>query len=524
MNIKHLAIFFALSAFFCGQSATADKSLAADKKPNILVILADDMGYGDLSCYNPDSAVKTPNIDRLAAEGVRFTDFYAQNCCTPTRAALMTGCYAKRVGLDNGSWSGTLGFGDPRGLNPEETTIAELFKQRGYVTGMIGKWHLGDQPEFWPRKHGFDEFFGTLTSASGPDHARTPPAHLQKRGGKDEDVLIRDDEMIAAPFEEISKLPAMFAGESAKFIARHKDRPFFLYMPHTAMHGPANPSPAWRGKSGKDNYADLLLEFDDSVGQTLAALEKSGLADNTLVIFFSDNGGGGHTTASNYPLRHNKGSMWEGGSRVPAIARWPGRIPAGVVCREIANVTDLLPTLVGIVDGKPYKSPRTIDGLDVSGLFFDPKHAKSPRSVNVYWIADEVKAIREGKWKYVDFKGGRLFDLEADPGEKEENNLIAQHPEVAQRLKKLMADAMADLGGPGEHGPGCRPCGMVAKPKFPVPTVDGLTEPDWNDPRWTNPGDVNAWKGSVEKKKTEAGKMPDKAKKQAKPKKEKPTQ
>jgi arylsulfatase A-like enzyme len=499
----------------CGQT------FAAELKPNIVVILADDLGYADLGCQGSKEVI-SPHIDSIAANGVRLTAGYvsAPQCC-PSRAGLMTGRYQNRFGFE-ANWPASVSSW--AGLPAGERTIADHLKAAGYVTGMIGKWHLGDQPEFWPRKHGFDEFFGTLTSASGPDHARTPPAHLQKRGGKDEDVLIRDDEMIAAPFEEISKLPAMFAGESAKFIARHKDRPFFLYMPHTAMHGPANPSPAWRGKSGKDNYADLLLEFDDSVGQTLAALEKSGLADNTLVIFFSDNGGGGHTTASNYPLRHNKGSMWEGGSRVPAIARWPGRIPAGVVCREIANVTDLLPTLVGIVDGKPYKSPRTIDGLDVSGLFFDPKHAKSPRSVNVYWIADEVKAVREGKWKYVDFKGGRLFDLEADPGEKEENNLIAQHPEVAQRLKKLMADAMADLGGPGEHGPGCRPCGMVAKPKFPVPTVDGLTEPDWNDPRWTNPGDVNAWKGSVEKKKTEAGKMPDKAKKQAKPKKEKPTQ
>jgi len=521
--MKPTMTLFALLALFCDHSHAAAESAA---KPNILIILADDLGYGDPRCYNPDSAVKTPNIDRLAAEGVRFTDFYAQNCCTPTRAALMTGCYAKRVGLDNGSWSGTLGFGDPRGLNPEETTIAELFRERGYATGMIGKWHLGDQPEFWPRKHGFDEFFGTLTSASGPDQARTPPAHLQKRGGKDEDVLIRNDEMIAAPFEEISRLPAMFAEESASFISRHKDRPFFLYMPHTAMHGPANPSPAWRGKSGKDAYADLLLEFDDSVGQTLAALEKSGLAENTLVFFFSDNGGGGLTTASNYPLRHHKGSMWEGGSRVPAIARWPGRIPAGTVCREIANVTDLLPTLVGIADGKPYQSPRTIDGLDVSGLFFDPEKAKSPRTQNVYWIADEVKAVREGKWKYVDFKEGRLFDMEADPGEKEENNLLDQHPEVAQRLKKLMADAMADLGGPDEHGPGCRPCGMVAKPKFPVPTVDGLTEPDWNDPRWANPGDVSAWKDSVKSKKTDKGESPGQSKKPikpTKPRKEKPT-
>jgi arylsulfatase len=385
-----LAVLLCALCVLCGFIHAAEPA-----KPNILVILADDIGYGDLSCYNPNSAVKTPHLDRLAAEGVRFTDFYAQPACTQTRAALMTGCYAKRVGLDIGSWSGTLGFGDPRGLNPEETTLAELFKERGYATGMIGKWHLGDQPEFWPRKHGFDEFFGTLTSASGPDHARTPPAHLQKRGGKDDDVLIRDDEMIAAPFEEISKLPAMFAGESARFIARHNDRPFFLYMPHTAMHGPPNPSPAWRGKSGKDAYADLLMEFDDSVGRTLAALAESGLADNTLVFFFSDNGGGGGTTASNDPLRGNKGDMWEGGSRVPAIARWPGRIPAGTVSREIANVTDLLPTLVGIADGKPYKSPRIIDGLDVSSLFFDPGHARSPRTVSHFWIHDELLRLAQ---------------------------------------------------------------------------------------------------------------------------------
>ena len=491
-------------------------------KPNILVILADDLGYGDLSCYNPNSAVKTPHLDRMAKEGVRLTDFYAQVCCTPTRAALMTGCYPKRVGLDSGSWGETLSYGDPKGLNPDETTIAELFKKRGYATGCIGKWHLGDQHPFLPLQQGFDEFFGTHTSASGPDYPKIPPPERQKRPGRRQNVLQRNNEPIVAPFEEISKLPAMFAEEAASFISRHKDRPFFLYMPHTAMHGPANPGEAWRGKSRVDAYHDLLLELDDGVGKVFQALEANGLSGNTLVFLTSDNGGGGHTSASNFPLRHHKGSIWEGGSRVPTIAWWPGRIPAGTVSRGIANVTDLLPTLIRIVDGKPYQSPRTIDGLDVSGILFDPEHARSPRTLQIIWSYDEPCAIREGKWKYLNLRGGQLFDLEADISESQD--LIKQYPDVAEALKKRMAEVTADLGGKGERGAGCRPAGFVQNPKFPVPTVDGLTEPDWNDPRWQDPGDIEAFRTyllerKAEKLKARQKKAPEKP---AKPKAKKP--
>ena len=404
---------------------------AGDRPPNIIFILTDDLGYTDLSGYGAKT-IKTPRIDQMAAEGVRFTNFYSTACvCTPTRASFLTGCYSKRVGLHHA----VLPPHSMYGLNPEEETLAELLKAQGYATACIGKWHLGEAPEILPTKQGFDSYFGM----AGPN-----------QGISD---LYRDTEVIEKKADvKIDDLTQRYTTEAIEFIRKSKDKPFFLYLPHSAPHHPFFASEKFVGKSEAGLYGDMIQEVDWSTGRILDTLKELGLDDHTIVIFTSDNGQAGEASP---PLHGGKGSTWEAGLRVPCIVRWPGKVPPGTVCREMAVMFDWLPTLVPLAGAKlPVKK---IDGADIWPLVTGP--AKTPHESFVYYSREAIpSAVRSGKWKLhlvppVETWAGKLppealidkkpttpppwlYDLEADPGET--HDVAAEHPEIVERLSKLL--------------------------------------------------------------------------------------
>ncbi len=350
-------------------------STTAPAKPNIIFILADDLGYTDLSCYGA-AEIKTPNLDRLATQGVRFTDFYAPaGVCTPTRASLMTGSYPKRVGLH----VAVLPPDTHSGLNPTEKTLAELLKDQGYTTGAIGKWHLGLLPEVKPNAQGFDYYYGM----PGPNHGRSD--------------LYRNTTLLKKNSEvEYDQITQDYTKEAVSFIQKNKDKPFFLYMAHSAIHIPLYASKEFRRHEGENGlYRDMTEELDWSCGEILKELEAAGILDNTIVVFTSDNGPSGVAAP---PLHGGKGSTWEAGFRVPLIVRWPGQIPAGSVCGELATMMDFYPTLAKRVGAK-IPTDRKIDGHDIFPLM-QVKNAKSPYDFLCYYGRDgELAAIRKGDWK-----------------------------------------------------------------------------------------------------------------------------
>jgi arylsulfatase A-like enzyme len=311
--------------------------LSAEDKPNIVFILADDLGCADLSCYGSQE-ISTPQLDKMAVEGMKFTDFYAAACvCTPTRAAFLTGSYPKRVGLHNA----VLPRHTKSGLDPSEITLAELLKAQGYATACIGKWHLGEQKAVLPLAQGFDFYFGM----PGPNH-----------GGSD---LYRNNERIEKRGEvDRDQLTLRYTEEAVTFIRESKDKPFFLYLPHGAPHYPLYASKAFRGTSKQGLRGDMIQEIDWSCGEILKTIKELGLDDNTLVIFTSDNGQAGVAAP---PLHGGKGSSWEAGFRVPFVARWPKQIPAGTVCKELTTIMDMLPTIAPLA-GAEAPQGRKIDG------------------------------------------------------------------------------------------------------------------------------------------------------------------
>lgn len=458
-----------------GYTGDSLKTLHPDApKPNIIIILCDDLGYGDLGCYGND-VIRTPHIDRLAREGVRFTSFYASNSvCTPSRAGLLTGRYAQRSGM---SWVllpeneparyraaknfaqmlGTVGFVDlgpnagTTGLSESEITLAEALKMGGYRTGMVGKWHLGDfgtNPRHNPLNHGFDSFFGVPHSN---DMLPFP--------------LYRNWEELEPNVKDQAALTGLYTREAVAFIEQNLDRPFFLYFAHTFPHQPLFASEDFRGKSKGGLYGDTVEEIDWSVGQILACLERNGLEKNTLIVLTSDNGpwyegDPGH-------LRGRKGQSYEGGFRVPMIARYPASIPAGRVCDEPAMNIDLFPTSLALA-GLELPSDRTIDGADILGLM-SGENLETTRDAFYFYHVDELEAVRWGKWKYirnihhyvwpvpVDKEStvmgrlgrGRLgrwpllYDLEIDPSES--YNLIDHYPQEGERLRRRMEEWEASL-------------------------------------------------------------------------------
>ncbi len=448
------------------------RSRAGDaKKPNVIVILADDLGWGDLSCYG-HTKFKTPNLDRMAKNGARLTSFYTPvPFCAPTRGALMTGRFPPRNGLISNPCPKTdplVKNADDVGLPVSEMTLAQLFRAAGFRTGMVGKWHLGHQPHFLPTVRGFDEYLGILYSN---DMHRVE--------------LFENEKVVEYPVVQAT-LTQRYTARALDFITRNRGRPFFLYFAHAMPHKPLACSEAFYKKSGAGLYGDVLAELDWSVGQILAKLEELGLDENTLVIFTSDNGpwyGG-----SSGGLRGMKGQHWEGGLRVPFIARWPGRIPAGQESSELATTPDIFATTLAAA-GIGLPKDRTIDGKDLMPLL--TTKAESPHEAVFSFRAGQISTVRQGKWKlhllspqqpkfkvwsekddYVDPRGPDgvtllapfeqahasripgvltgdpitsrgLFDLEADPAEQ--HNLIERYPEVVQRLEVIANRLQADL-------------------------------------------------------------------------------
>ncbi len=429
--------------------------------PNFVFILADDLGYADLGVYG-STKNRTPNLDRLAAEGTRFTSFCSTSgVCTPSRSSLMTGCYPRRVGLhedDKGEW--VLFPVSRKGLNPSEITVAALLKKKGYDTHAIGKWHLGDQPPFLPRRHGFDGYFGIPYSNDMGASAGSPYPPLP---------LMRDDEVIEAPVDQ-DTLTERYSKEAVRFIAEHKDRPFFLFLSHFVPHTPLHSGARFRGRSVNGKYGDAVEELDGSSGEILAALKAHGLEGKTLVMFTSDNGG--VRPENNGPLNGTKGGTLEGGHRVPFLARWPGRVPAGKVCHELATMMDILPTFAALA-GLESPRDRVIDGRDITALLERPESAKSPTGVFYYYFMGQLQAVRSGRWKlHLPLKEkrhgwhlapyeekGMLFDLEADAGERAD--VIGEHPDVVARLTALAEAARKDLGDDDRTGRNQRPAGWV---------------------------------------------------------------
>jgi arylsulfatase len=399
--------------------------------PNIVFIYADDLGYGDLGCYG--SSILTPNLDRMAAEGVRFTQFYSANpVCSPSRAALLTGRYPTRVGVPR-----VLMPKDTTGLPDSETTIAQMLKAKGYKTMCVGKWHLGHLPQYLPTHRGFDEYFGIPYS-----NDMTPRP------------LMHDLETIEEP-AKLETLTQRYTEQALKFIDRSKDSPFFLYMPHTFPHIPLAASERFRGKSSAGLYGDVVQELDWSAGQVLEALKKHGIDKNTLIMFSSDNGP--WYQGSPGKLRGRKGTTYEGGVREPFIARFPGRIPSRTVCRAVTSTMDILPT-VGRLCGAALPA-KPLDGIDIWPLLSGGKQSLERESL-LYFDGWNVQCARWGRWKLHFFRynsaaynpappGGRvnlplpvpeLYDLEND--QDESYDVAPENPkivaEILSRVERLV--------------------------------------------------------------------------------------
>jgi len=415
---------------------------AEDQKPNFIIIFTDDQGYADLGCFG-GKHVKTPRIDQMAAEGAKLTSFYvAGNICTPSRAALMTGCYPKRVGLA----SGVFLAGDKNGLHPDEITLAEVLKSAGYKTGLFGKWHLGDQPEFLPTRQGFDEFFGL------PYSHDIHPFHLNNKKYNFPPLPLMEMEKVIEEEPDADYLTKRFTERAVKFIADHKEEPFFLYLPHPLPHRPIHMSPPFM----EDVHA--ISEIDWSVGQILDALKTHKLDENTLVIFTSDNG---PSIGNAKPLKGGKGSTNEGGMRVPTVIRWPGKIPAGSSNQEVLTAMDLFPTFAKLA-GAQIPSDRVIDGKDITPAL--TQGAKSPHQAFFYHAKNQLAAVRSGKWKlHLGTKNKRgkrlpsLYNLEADIGETK--SLYKEHPEIVQRLRTHAEAFNAEIAK------NSRPAGLVQNAK-----------------------------------------------------------
>ena len=446
--------------------STTNKNSAGDKS-NFIIIFCDDLGYGDVGCFGSEKN-RTPNLDRMADEGTRFTSFYVTSgVCTPSRSSLMTGCYPRRVNMHASDRRECVLFPvAKKGLNPEEVTIADALKKQGYATACIGKWHLGDQPEFLPTRQGFDYYYGIPYSndMGAKQRKKNPPL-----------PLLRNEKVIEAPADQ-NTLTKRYTEEAIKFITANKNRPFFIYLPHTMPHLPLHVSDAFRGRSSNGMYGDVIEEIDWSVGQILAALNQFRIDNRTLLVFTSDNGATGGKGRSNGPLRGHKGTTWEGGMREPCVMCWPGKIPAGKTCDELATTMDLLPTFARLAGAKPPRD-RVIDGKDIWPLMSGEKGAKTPHEAFYYYQVDQLHAVRSGKWKlHLPLKMKRrnwgkgvpdapvqLYDLQADIGET--TNVADEHPEVVKRLLALAEKARQDLGDIDRKGKNQRPAGWVESPK-----------------------------------------------------------
>lgn len=438
------------------------------KRPNIIVIFTDDQGYQDLGCYG-SPLIQTPNIDNMAREGIRLTDFYAaQAVCTASRAGLLTGCYPNRIGIHSAFFPN-----HEEGIHEDETTLAEMLKDRGYQTAIYGKWHLGDHPQFMPNNHGFDEYYGIPYS-----NDMWPPHPLQCiRYVFDPLPLYQDDIVIDTLFDQ-SMLTTRLTEKSVDFIARNKNNPFFLYLAHPMPHVPLFVSDKFKGKSQRGLYGDVIMELDWSTGEVFKALKEHGLDENTLVIYTSDNGpwlAYGDHGGSAYPYREGKGTTWEGGQREPCIIRWPGKLPKAQVIETPMMAIDILPTLAHITGAS--LPERKIDGKNVWDVWTGKSRTSPQEAYFYYYYVNELHAVRYKNWKlhfphrYNTLYGGpggtggepvkytveyvdkpELFDLLVDPREtldfsQQRPDIMAKMTALADKMRAELGDALTEVEG-----------------------------------------------------------------------------
>ena len=415
-------------------------------RPNVVVIFMDDMGYGDIGPFGSDHP--TPNLDRMAAEGLKLTDFYVSStACTPSRSALLTGCYADRLEMGRG----VVFPADERGLNPDEITIADLLKQGGYATGCFGKWHLGDQPEFMPLAQGFDEYQGIPYSndmwVNGNKKHHYPPLPW----------IVQNAPVAHIPdAESQARITDAITDAAVEFIIRHQDEPFFAYVPHSATHSPHMVTPERLEAAGGDVMRALIGEIDHSTGRILDTLRQLALDENTFVLFTNDNGGSGKTSSG--PLRgHKFGPKYEGHMRVSTLAWWPGKIPAASVTSEICATIDLLPSIASIT-GLTTPNDRILDGHDISDILLGNQKAQSPHEILFY----ESGGARRDNWKLIHYPAKKetiteLYNFETDIGE--ENNIAERHPDIVTDLIAALESHIASIAE------GIRPAGRVENPK-----------------------------------------------------------
>ena len=445
----------------------ASLNLAQGPPPNVVIVFTDDQGYGDVGVYGA-TEFRTPNLDRMASEGARFTSFYvAAPVCTPSRAALLTGSYPVRVGLGHR----VLFPYSKTGLHPDEVTLPELLKSRGYATGIVGKWHLGHHAKFLPTRQGFDTYFGIPYSNDMGNHRYTRRSFVSPPL-----PILRNEETIEQQPDQ-TQLTRRYTDQAIRFIRTNKDHPFFLYLPHSMPHRPLAASARFAGRSQLGIYGDAIEEIDWSVGEILETLRELGIDRRTLVIFTTDNGATiapwqrrGYRPGSNGPLRAGKNTTWEGGMRVPAIMRWPGRIPAGLVQDELTTAMDLLPTIAGLA-GAVAPKDRIVDGKDIWPLMSGKAGARTPHDAFYYYRDERLQAVRSGPWKLHVYRpewgaGAQghqplLFNLDEDIGENV--NVAGVNEGVVKRLLALAENAREDLGdaATGRKGKNVRPVGRL---------------------------------------------------------------
>lgn len=445
-------------------------TVSAANPPNVVIIYADDLGYADIGPFGGQNP--TPHLDRMAKEGRKLTSFYvAQAVCSASRTALLTGCYPNRVGI-----LGALGPQAKHGIHDDEMTIAEVLKPRGYATAIFGKWHLGHWPQFLPTRHGFDQYFGLpYSNDMWPKHPTSKFPELP---------LIERDRVVALNPDQ-TQLVTWYTQRAVQFIEASQQQPFFLYVPHAMPHVPLFVSDRHTGRSGRGLYGDVIQEIDWSVGQILEALKRCGIDDRTLVIFTSDNGpwlSYGNHAGSAKPLREGKGTAWEGGVRVPFVARWPGRIPAGTKTNAMAATVDMLPTIAKLAGAD--LPPHKIDGLDIAPVLFAPTPVASPRENYSFYWGQELHAVRMGPWKLhfphasitipepgAEGRPGKvqqvktelaLYNLEEDIGEQK--NVAEQHADIVARLTQYAETMRNELGDTLQQrkGSALRPAGQLA--------------------------------------------------------------
>ncbi|WP_420321409.1 sulfatase [Flagellimonas sp.] len=469
--------YYFIALFFCFLSC-GEKKIEKKKPnspPNVVLIFTDDQGYQDVGVFgSPD--IKTPYLDQMASEGVKLTSYYsAQAVCSASRAGILTGCYPNRIGIHN-----ALGPDNTHGINPSETTLAEMLKDKGYATGIFGKWHLGHHPIFLPTRHGFDEWFGIpYSNDMWPFHPQQGPIFNFP------DLPLYENETVIDTLTEQSQLTTQITERSVDFIKRNKDNPFFLYVPHPQPHVPLFVSDKFKGKSERGLYGDVIMEIDWSVGQIMNALKENGLEENTIVIFTSDNGpwlSYGNHAGSALPLREGKGTAWEGGQREPFIMKYPAKLKAGQEISVPVMAIDILPTIAELTDSK--LPEKIIDGKSVWKVITGESKEPVQEAYFFYYRINEMFGVRCGKWKLyfphryrtmdgqepgkdgqpgeyrmIDMAEIELYDVENDISETK--NVASEHPEVVEKIKLLantmrtrLGDSLLELEGTETREPG----------------------------------------------------------------------